>query len=75
MNFDGLSFLTALVSFNQSDYLNHSNKDPDELIVACLMRVWSMLTTLLFALEIKLVLKIDSNAWEFKGLFIMKQRK
>ena len=34
-----------------------------------------MLTTLLFALEIKLVLKIDSNAWEFKGLFIMKQRK
>ena len=29
VNFDGLSFLTALVLFNQSDYLNHSNKDPD----------------------------------------------
>lgn len=26
-----------------------------------------MLTTLLFALEIKFVLKIDSSAWEFKG--------
>ena len=25
VNFDGLTFLTALVLFNQSDYLNHSN--------------------------------------------------
>ena len=25
-NFDGLKILTALVLFNQSDYLNHSNK-------------------------------------------------
>ena len=39
VNFDGLSFLTALVLLNQSDYLNHSNKDSDKLIVACLMRV------------------------------------
>ena len=39
VNFDGLSFLTALVLFNQSDYLNHSNKDSDKLIVAYLMRV------------------------------------
>ena len=39
VNFDGLSFLKALVLFNQSDYLNHSNKDSDKLIVACLMRV------------------------------------
>ena len=29
------------------------------------MRVESMLTTLLFALEIKFVLKIEGNAWEF----------
>ena len=29
MNFDGLPFLTALVMFKQSDYLNHSNKESD----------------------------------------------
>ena len=30
-----------------------------------------MLTTLLFALEIKFVLKIESNAWEFAwGIYI-----
>ena len=39
VNFDGLTFLTALVLFNQSDYLNHSYKDSDKLIVACFMRV------------------------------------
>ena len=39
VNFDGVSFLTALVLFNLSDYLNHSKKDSDKLIVACLMRV------------------------------------
>ena len=64
MNFDGLTFLTALVLFNQSDYLNHSSRDSDWLIVACFMRVYNMLTTLLFALEIELVLKIERNAWE-----------
>ena len=53
VNFDGLTFLTALVSFNQSDYLKHFNKDSDCLSVACFMRVWNMLTTLLFALGIK----------------------
>ena len=63
MNFDGLTFLTALVLYSQSDYLNHSNRDSDWLIVACFMRVKSMLTTLLFALEIKFVLKIESNSW------------
>ena len=63
VNFDGLTFLTALVLYSQSDYLNHSNRDSDWLIVTCLMRVWSMLTTLLFALEIEFVLKIESNSW------------
>ena len=29
VNFDGLTFLTASVLLNQSDYLNHSNKDSD----------------------------------------------
>ena len=53
VNFDGFTFLTALVLFNQSDYLNHSNKDSDWLIVACFLRTWSMLTTLLFTLETK----------------------
>ena len=62
MNFDGLTLLTAFVLYSQSDYLNHSNRDSDWLIVACFMRVKSMLTTLLFALEIKFVLKIESNA-------------
>ena len=27
MNFDGLTFLTALVLYSQSVYLNHSNRD------------------------------------------------
>ena len=39
MNFDGLTFLTALVLYSQSDYLKHSNRDSDWLIVACFMRV------------------------------------
>ena len=63
MNFDGLTLLTALVLYSQSDYLNHSNRDSDWLIEACFMRVYSMLTTLLFALQIKFVLKIESSAW------------
>ena len=62
MNFDGLTFLTALFLFNRSDYLNYSNKDFDQLIVTCLMRVQSMVTTLSFALQIKFVLKVESNA-------------
>ena len=32
-----------------------------------------MLTTLLFALGLKSVLKIESNAREFNGFFIIKQ--
>ena len=63
VNFDGLTLLTALVLYSQSDYLNHSNRDSDWLIVACSMRVESILTTLLFALEINFVWKIESNAW------------
>ena len=63
MNFDGLTFLTTLVLYSQSDYLSHSNRDSDWLIVAFLMRVQSMLTTLLFSLELKFVLKIESNEW------------
>ena len=39
VNFDGLTFLTALVLYSQSDYLNHSNRDSDWLILACFMRV------------------------------------
>ena len=56
VNSDGLTLLKALVLYSQSDYLNHSNRDSDWLIVACFMRVESMLTTLLFALKIKFVL-------------------
>ena len=63
MNFDDLTFLTALVFYIQSDYLNHSKKDSNWLNVACFMKIQSMLTTLLFALEIKFVLKIERNAW------------
>ena len=50
--------LTAFVLYSQSDYLYHSNRDSDWLIVTCFTRVQSMLTTLLFASEIKFVLKI-----------------
>ena len=46
--------LTALVLHTQWDYLYHSNRDSD----------WLMLTTPLFALETKFVLKVESNAWE-----------
>ena len=34
-----LTCLTAVVLFNQSNHLNHSNKDCDWLILACFMRV------------------------------------
>ena len=63
MNFDGLTFLTALFFYSELDYFNHSNRDSDWLIVSCFTRVQSMLTTLSFALEIKFVLKIESNVW------------
>ena len=53
--------LTALVLYSQSDYLDHSKRDSDWLFVACFVRAKNMLTTLLFALEIKFVLKIESN--------------
>ena len=72
MNFDGLTFLTAPVLFNRSDYLDYSNKDSDQLIVTCLMRVQSMVTKLLFALQIKFVLKVESNAW---GIFCYKKNR
>ena len=65
--------LTVLVLYSQLDYLNHSNRDSDWLIVACFMRVESMLTTLLFALEIKFVLKLKVMLEEFNGFFIIKQ--
>ena len=39
VNFDGLNFLTAPVSFNQPNYSNHSNKNSDWPILACFMRV------------------------------------
>ena len=35
----GLRFLTALVFYSQSDYLNHSHRDIDWLIVTCFMKV------------------------------------
>ena len=55
MNFDGLTFLTALVMYSQSDYLNYYNNDYDWPIVACFMRVERML-------DLKFILKIESNA-------------
>ena len=75
MNFDGLTFLTALVLFNQLNYLNHANMDSDWLIVACFMRVWSMLMTLLFALKIKFVLKIESDAWGIEQILYFKTNR
>ena len=51
MNFDGLTFLTALVLYSQSDYLNHSNRDSDDTVVRIGIN------------KTKFVLKIESNAW------------
>ena len=39
LNFNGLTFLTAVVLCSQSDYLNHSNRDSDWLIVVCFMSI------------------------------------
>ena len=69
MSFNSLTFLTAVVLFNQLDYLNHFIKDSDWLIVVCFTRIKSTLTTLLFTLKIKFVLKIG----ELNGFFIIKQ--
>ena len=41
--------------------MNHSDKDSDWLIVKCFISAQSTLTTLLFALEKKFVLKIEKN--------------
>ena len=72
MKFDGFTFLTALVLFNQLNYLNHATIDSDWLIVARFMRVWSMLMSLLFALKIKFVLKIERNAWGIERILYFK---
>ena len=42
---------------------NYIGRSSSERLRACFMRVKSILTTLLFALEIKFVLKIESNTW------------
>ena len=69
LNFDGLTFLTALVLYSQSDYLNHSI---NWLIVACFIRVKSMLTSLLFALKIKSVL--ENWKWCLGNYRILRKR-
>ena len=74
VSFDSLTFLTALVLFNNSDYLNHSNGDSNWLTVACFMRVQSMLTTLLSALKTKFFfIKLKVMLREFNGIFSIKQ--
>ena len=69
MNFDGcelewFDIFDSCSLFNQSDYLDHYNKDFYWLIVACFTTAPSMLTSLLFALAINFVLKIEINVWE-----------
>ena len=69
MNFDGceLGWFDIFDSFslvNQSDYLDHYNKDSYWLIATCFMTARSMLMTLLFALAINFVLKTEGNVWE-----------
>ena len=76
MNLDGLTFLTASDVLNQLVHLNHSNEYSDCFIVACFRRVQSMLTTLLFAQEVKFVLKIEIILRrEYNGFFSLKQTK
>ena len=57
MNFDGLTLLTALVLYSQSDYLNHSNMDSDWLIVACNTSVSSI------EHADDTVVRFECNAW------------
>ena len=45
--------------------MNHSDKDSDWLIVKCFISAQSTRTTLLFALEIKFVLKIEKMYFRF----------
>ena len=63
VNWDGLTFFDSFSLVNQSDYSNHYNKD-SYWIVGSFLTARSMLTTLLFALTINFVLKIESNVWE-----------
>ena len=76
MNFvSGLLFLTALVLFHQSDYLNHYNNDSDRLIVACFMRLSTEQaddTVVCFGKR-GLFLKLKIMRGEFNGFFILKQ--
>ena len=57
VNFDSLKFLTALVLFNQSDHLNHSNKDSSWLIVTC------------FIIEIKKRAECIVELYKHTGIF------
>ena len=73
MNFDGceLGWFDIFDSFslvNQSDYLDHYNKDSYWLIVACFMTAWSILTTPSFALAINFALKVMCR--KFYGFFL-----
>ena len=63
MNFDGLTFLTALVFYSQSDYLNHSNRNSDWLYCSVLYESVEHADDTVFALKIRFVLKIESNSW------------
>ena len=59
VNFDGWTFLAALVLYIQSDYSNHSNRDSDWLInCSVLYESIEHATTLLFASQKEFVLKI-----------------
>ena len=63
MNFNGLTFLTALVLYSQSDYLNHSNRNSGWLYWSVLYESVKHADDTVFALKINFVLKIESNSW------------
>ena len=73
VSFDTLTFLTALVLFNNSDYLNHSNGDSNWLTVACFMSIEHANDTAIrfenkvFFIKLKVMLR------EFNGIFSIKQ--
>ena len=72
VNFDGWTFLAALVLYIQSDYLNHSNRDSDWLIVACFMREYRACWRRCCSLYKKsLFWKFKVMFGEFKGFFII----
>ena len=72
VNFDGLTFLTALVLYSQSDYLNYSNGDSDWLFVALYERKEHADDTAVRSGNKVCFENLKVKRGEFNGFFIIK---